>query len=309
MSVGFDAATLSSQFTSVSAFTFEHTPSGTPSGVVIALGADLSATDHINGTVSYGGVATSRITFAADTAGSTGGAWLYHVGASIPTGAQVVSISHDASAVTKVAACITFTAARDTYVSASSRTFENRADPTVLIDSGSTEGMGIVALFSGRNTVSGGTVLANMTSGASFDFGSEVWRWDYETTPATSSRSLGYDMTSSDGVALVAGIISEIAAVVSAFTTPSKRPLRIPPVPSGLTGPLAEWCRTAARQLNAEAYISTFSAANPNTSGLTGIPGNLAVNIGSASTTSRLWILGGGIVSIDTNDWHPVRIA
>jgi hypothetical protein len=260
MSVGFDAATLSSQFTSVSAFTFEHTPSGTPSGVVIALGADLSATDHINGTVSYGGVATSRITFAADTAGSTGGAWLYHVGASIPTGAQVVSISHDASAVTKVAACITFTAARDTYVSASSRTFENRADPTVLIDSGSTEGMGIVALFSGRNTVSG-------------------------------------------------GIISEIAAVVSAFTTPSKRPLRIPPVPSGLTGPLAEWCRTAARQLNAEAYISTFSAANPNTSGLTGLPGNLAVNIGSASTTSRLWILGGGIVSIDTNDWHPIRVA
>jgi hypothetical protein len=308
VSVGFDAATLSSHFTSVSAFTFSHTPSGTPMGVVIALGADLSDTDHINGTVSYGGVATSRITFAADTAGSTGGAWLYHVGASIPTGIQTVSISHDASAVTKVAACITFTAARDTYVSASSRTFENQADPNVLIDSGSTEGMGIVALFSGRNTVSGGTVLANMTSGNSHDFGSEVWRWDYETTPTTSSRSLGYTMTS-DGVALVAGIISEIAASASVLTTPVKRPLRVPNVPSSITGALATYLGQIVRQLNQEAYISLFSGANPNTSGFTGVPGDLLVNIGSASTTSRLWILGGGIVSIDTNDWHPIRVA
>ena len=86
-------------------------------------------------------------------------------------------------------------------------------------------------------------------------------------------------------------------------------PNRIPPVPSSITGALATYLNQIARQLNGDAYISTFSAANPNTSGLTGIPGNLAVNIGSASTSSRLWIMEGSTASIDTNGWRVIRIA
>jgi hypothetical protein len=84
---------------------------------------------------------------------------------------------------------------------------------------------------------------------------------------------------------------------------------RIPPVPSSITGEIGRYLNQLARQLNAEAYISTFSAANPNTSGLTGIPGNLAVNIGSASTSTRLWIMEGSTASIDTNAWRMLRIA
>lgn len=86
-------------------------------------------------------------------------------------------------------------------------------------------------------------------------------------------------------------------------------PDRLPPVPSNVTGPLADWCRLAARQLNGEAYISKFSAANPNTSGLTGVPGNLAVNVGSASTWTRLWVMGGSVSSIETNTWQMFRTA
>lgn len=85
--------------------------------------------------------------------------------------------------------------------------------------------------------------------------------------------------------------------------------MRIPPVPSGASGPLAEWARQIRIQLNGEAYISKFSAANPNTSGFTGIPGDLAMNIGSASTWTRLWIMSGSVASIDTDGWHPVRMA
>ena len=84
---------------------------------------------------------------------------------------------------------------------------------------------------------------------------------------------------------------------------------RIPPVPSGITGVIRTYLEQIARQLNGEAYISKFSAANPNTSGFTGIPGDLAVNIGSASTSSRLWIMEGSAASIDTNGWRIVRIA
>lgn len=84
---------------------------------------------------------------------------------------------------------------------------------------------------------------------------------------------------------------------------------RIPPVPSNVTGPLADWCRLVARQLNLEGYISTFSGTDPNTSGITGLPGNIAVNIGSASTSTRAWILAGTSRSLDTDNWKPLRIA
>jgi hypothetical protein len=86
-------------------------------------------------------------------------------------------------------------------------------------------------------------------------------------------------------------------------------PNRIPQPPSNLTGPIAEWCRAVARQLNQEGYISKFSGADPNTSGFTGIPGNLIVNVGSASTSTRLWVLAGSTASIDTNNWKPLRVA
>lgn len=84
---------------------------------------------------------------------------------------------------------------------------------------------------------------------------------------------------------------------------------RLVTVPSSITGPVGNLLRLWERQLNAEAYLSRFSAANPNTSGLTGIPGNLAVNVGSASSWTRLWIMGGSVSSIETNTWQMVRMA
>jgi hypothetical protein len=84
---------------------------------------------------------------------------------------------------------------------------------------------------------------------------------------------------------------------------------RLVPVPSSITGQVGNLLRLWERQLNAEAYLSRFSAANPNTSGLTGIPGNLAVNVGSASSWTRLWIMGGSVSSIETNTWQMVRMA
>lgn len=84
---------------------------------------------------------------------------------------------------------------------------------------------------------------------------------------------------------------------------------RLPPVPSTLSGPVADFLRSWERQLNAEGYISLFSGANPNTSGFTGIPGNMLVNIGSASTWSRLWIQAGASASVSTISWHAVRVA
>lgn len=85
--------------------------------------------------------------------------------------------------------------------------------------------------------------------------------------------------------------------------------MRLPPVPSGVTGPLADWCRLAARQLNGEAYISKFSGSAASLSAITGIPGDMVMNVGSASTATRLWIHKGSTASADTVNWSSVRIA
>ena len=85
-------------------------------------------------------------------------------------------------------------------------------------------------------------------------------------------------------------------------------PRELPPIPSDLTG-LIQVLRLWHRQLTSEIPVSIFSGANPNTSGFTGVPGNLLVNIGSASTATRLWIMEGSAPSVETNTWRMIRIA
>jgi hypothetical protein len=84
--------------------------------------------------------------------------------------------------------------------------------------------------------------------------------------------------------------------------------VRLPPIPSNATGPLADWCRLAARQLNSEAYISKFSGSDATLSSVTGIPGDLVINVGSASTSTRLWIKAGSTASASTINWVRVRV-
>lgn len=84
---------------------------------------------------------------------------------------------------------------------------------------------------------------------------------------------------------------------------------RLPPVPSGISGDIGNYLRLIVGQLNSEGYVSIFSGTNPNTSGITGLPGNLLVNIGSASTDSRLFVMSGAARSMDTNAWRVVRVA
>lgn len=85
----------------------------------------------------------------------------------------------------------------------------------------------------------------------------------------------------------------------------SRDKLRLPP--SDVTGALGEWLQDLWRTVNNTPTASYFSGTNPNTSGFTGQPGDLLVNVGSASTSTRLWQMGGA--SVSTNSWVAVRIA
>ena len=136
---------------------------------------------------------------------------------------------------------------------------------------------------------------------------------------AWTTLSTGTRVTfTASGVDNRAGIIVELVADQAAAAAPSvvtynrqsRYPDRIPQPPQSIKDPVVSgYLATVARILNAEAYISKFSGTDPNTSNLTGVPGNLAVNVGSASTWTRMWQMSGSIMSIGTTGWKMMRMA
>lgn len=88
-------------------------------------------------------------------------------------------------------------------------------------------------------------------------------------------------------------------------------PRRLPAPPSSLTGPLASWLRELHTLIESQPNISlvSFEATDTPNSRVTGMSGDIAINIGSASTDSRAWILGGGTRSALTDQgWALLRI-
>lgn len=83
-------------------------------------------------------------------------------------------------------------------------------------------------------------------------------------------------------------------------------PRKVPDPPSSVTGPLALWMRAVADHLNGLPTLSVFSGLSPN-SAVTGVGGNIAVNIGSASTDSRVWVKGGSATVPSKTGWTVLR--
>ena len=77
---------------------------------------------------------------------------------------------------------------------------------------------------------------------------------------------------------------------------------QIPSPPSSLTGPTADYLHVLWRAINAMPAMSYFSGTDPNNSVL-GVAPNLAFNVGSASTNSRLWQKTGSITVPSMTGW------
>lgn len=76
--------------------------------------------------------------------------------------------------------------------------------------------------------------------------------------------------------------------------------------PSDVTGELGEFLSEVWTLLNQSPKVSYFSGLTPNSS-LTGIRGHLAINIGSASTDSCVWVKGGSAITPSTSGWVVLR--
>lgn len=220
MAVAFDAATASSEWRNpangaADPFTFTHTPVGTPKGVVLFVIGSGTASDFIDGTVSYGGVAMTRIALATDTVVELGTSFCYFLGSGIPTGAQTVSIDYtgNTEGSFKKAICITLTAAADTAVAASGALSEDATNPSLTLDSGADTAIRILGMHTGQQvagvTLGGGltSVLSENSEGAA----SRSRQVAYQTTPGSGSTALGWTIAADD-CALTGVAIKEAAA-------------------------------------------------------------------------------------------------
>lgn len=79
---------------------------------------------------------------------------------------------------------------------------------------------------------------------------------------------------------------------------------RLPPVPSAVTGVLADYMREVTRRLNGEPTLSIFSGTSPE-SVVTGIPGNVTVNVG-VTDTDRFWIMSGTTARAKKTGWEAI---
>jgi hypothetical protein len=174
--------------------------------------------------VTYGGVAMTRVNTAKDTVDEPGGSYCYFLGSGIPTGAQTVSIDHTATTTTKIAVCITITADSDTIVAASGIVENNVADPSVALDSGADVAIRYACLWSGNTSPTNLAVFAAFTEMSNHDFGVNCGEIERETTPSSGSVTAGWTVASED-VGLVALAIKESAPPALIFP-PTSQPYR-----------------------------------------------------------------------------------
>ena len=83
---------------------------------------------------------------------------------------------------------------------------------------------------------------------------------------------------------------------------------KIPEPPSSVSGALREWLSRVADAINQQPTFSRFSAAGTPNSAVSGQCGDIAMNMGSASTMSRLWLKVGPETGISNTSWVAIRI-
>lgn len=207
MAVAYDAATETVLFDVVAAdpFTFTHTPSGTPKGVLLFCMQDSTTTDVFT-SASYGGVAMTAVSGgrAIDSAGEPMACKVYFLGASIPSGAQTVSIDHDTGvSSTLYAVCVSVTASGDTTISGTPVLLEN--DGTLSeqsVGTGAASALRFAGGISGRGT----TPPPGANSTAVHDIAIAAVRRCAvvrETSAGTGSRPVGFSDGTSDDRAFV----------------------------------------------------------------------------------------------------------
>ena len=84
-------------------------------------------------------------------------------------------------------------------------------------------------------------------------------------------------------------------------------PARIQAPPPTGNQAFDQWARNVWLLLNNMPRVSWFSGVTPN-SVWTGTAGDLAINLASASTHTRIWVMGGAPSYVTNKNWFPLAL-
>jgi hypothetical protein len=193
--------------------TWEHTPSGTPKGVLVLITQGLNSDDQISG-VTYGGDAMTEMSGSPNRliSGELGVTYAYFRGSSVKTGAQNVVIT-ETNTSPKDAICVTFTASGDTEVVDSDASINSNSitDPRATLSLGGGDCFCAIAFFSGAASLR--TALTNWTIRHEKDRGSQVRGLHTYDVIGSTDVSAGWDQTDEDACAMAVAIKDSGAAV------------------------------------------------------------------------------------------------
>lgn len=204
-------------------FSWTHTPSGTPAGILVFTFTNFS-TDIISA-VDYGGVAMTAVSggYAVDTATEPGNCKAWYLGSSIPIGAQTITVTRTNDASTAYGACHAVTAGGDTevYLPGIVLLQNNGTFAEQNVDDGSpgTDSLRFAGAHSGNSSQGIGGANSTLDVASCIDYGVYVNVTVRETTAGQGSRPVGFSYGTSDDRAAVHLAVREVSAPPSGNTT------------------------------------------------------------------------------------------
>lgn len=187
--------------TNQASFSWTHTQTGTPQGVVVFVSTYASVSDFIT-SVTYGGIALTRLTggLAQDGAGESGRLDTFFLGSGLSSGNQTITVNRTNNATVMYAAAATVTAGADTAVpTATIVLLEGDGTLTVQSVNDTSPGQNSVRYAGGYSGLqappsadASSTLLNSIDIG---NYGSALVR---ETTAGQGARSVGFSAASDD---------------------------------------------------------------------------------------------------------------
>jgi len=204
-----------------SSFSWTHTTSTDPQGVLVLVFQGVSATDAVS-SVTYDGVTVPAVSGgrATDTATEPGSVAAFYLGSSVPTtNNPTVQVNRTSNTTTMWAVCATVTAAKNTEATGVVLLQNNGAISQQSVDDGSpgSNSVRYAGVYYGGSTPA--PAGANSTLLHSNDAGAYGWTAVRETTAGQGSRLVGCTQGTSDDRAAVHFAIREASTTVTGTAT------------------------------------------------------------------------------------------
>jgi hypothetical protein len=185
------------------AFSWTHTQTGTPQGVVVFVSTYASVASLVT-SVTYGGTALTRVTggLAQDGAGELGRLDTFFLGSGLATGNQTITVNRTNNATVLYAAAATVTAAQATEVTGIVLLEGDGTLTEQSVNDGSTgvNSLRYAGCYSGLNAPP--TAGASSTLLNSIDIGNYGSALVRETTAGQGARNVGFSGATDDRAAV-----------------------------------------------------------------------------------------------------------